>query len=354
MFSRLMLEDSKSLATLYLNMVPNNEKLMEVFIKGLSQNIEGTVTASKTQTLEEAINIAQRLLNQVLRHGSVQGTNDHKRKFDDRRNTTNNLVLLGDSGVGESCIVLRFIHGRFDPTSKSAYGYIADLSLMEAYSESVQPEQMTSVSVHRSSIRFTINKKKVSLDVEIFREILQICPKIPRQEFEELILEQEILSFISDLGHTGDITYLTDVDVDYLHQLWRAFATVINKCLSGKETGMDKICLSRAQILWDAKNTNKMSYPRFTKIIIDYFMSKDQSISRRNKMFWHNYNTTKFYNATECNIGVLLHNTSSRVMDPTIVLGSHAEGSPFEPSLCDSTLVSESLLYVGIRVHKAE
>ncbi|GJR55303.1 hypothetical protein Tco_1405824 [Tanacetum coccineum] len=30
-----------------------------------------------------------------------------------------------------------------------------------------------------------------------------------------------------------------------------------------------------------------MSYPRFTKIIIDYFMSKDKSISRRNKMFWH-------------------------------------------------------------------
>ncbi|GKB90774.1 hypothetical protein Tco_0963046, partial [Tanacetum coccineum] len=30
-----------------------------------------------------------------------------------------------------------------------------------------------------------------------------------------------------------------------------------------------------------------MSYPRFTKIIIDYFMIKDQSISRRNKMFWH-------------------------------------------------------------------
>nr|GEY73977.1 hypothetical protein [Tanacetum cinerariifolium] len=29
----------------------------------------------------------------------------------------------------------------------------------------------------------------------------------------------------------------------------RAFATVINKCLSGKETGMDKIHLSRAQIL---------------------------------------------------------------------------------------------------------
>ncbi|GJZ97721.1 reverse transcriptase domain-containing protein [Tanacetum coccineum] len=80
----------QELATLCPNMVPNNEKLMEVFIGGLPQSIEGTVTASKPQTLEEAINIAQRLLNQVLKHGSVQGTNDHKRKFDDRRNTTNN------------------------------------------------------------------------------------------------------------------------------------------------------------------------------------------------------------------------------------------------------------------------
>ncbi|GJX19736.1 reverse transcriptase domain-containing protein [Tanacetum coccineum] len=80
----------QELATLCLNMVPNNEKLMEVFIVGLPQSIVGTVTASKPQTLEEAINIAQRLLNHVLKHGSVQGTNYHKRKFDDRRNTTNN------------------------------------------------------------------------------------------------------------------------------------------------------------------------------------------------------------------------------------------------------------------------
>ncbi|GJR12427.1 hypothetical protein Tco_0795079 [Tanacetum coccineum] len=101
--------------------------------------------------------------------------------------------------------------------------------------------QVATVSVHRSSIRFTINKKKVSLDVDIFRDILQFCLKIPRQVFEDLLPKHNILSFIRDLGHTGDITYLTDVNVDYLHQPWRAFATVINKCLSGKETRMDKI-----------------------------------------------------------------------------------------------------------------
>ncbi|GJY79221.1 putative reverse transcriptase domain-containing protein [Tanacetum coccineum] len=80
----------QELAILCPNMVPNYEKLMEVFIGGLPRSIEGNVTALKPQTLEEAITITQRLMNQVIKHNSVQGTNDHKRKFDDRRTFTNN------------------------------------------------------------------------------------------------------------------------------------------------------------------------------------------------------------------------------------------------------------------------
>nr|GFD01849.1 reverse transcriptase domain-containing protein [Tanacetum cinerariifolium] len=54
----------QELATLCPAMVPNSEKLMEIFIEGLPRNIEGNVTASKPQTLEEAINITQRLMDQ--------------------------------------------------------------------------------------------------------------------------------------------------------------------------------------------------------------------------------------------------------------------------------------------------
>ncbi|GKE55893.1 hypothetical protein Tco_1495078 [Tanacetum coccineum] len=131
-------------------------------------------------------------------------------------------------------------------------------------------EFWATVSVHRSSIRFTINKKKDSLDVDIFRDIFQ------------------------DLGYIRDITCLTDVNVDYLHQPWRAFSTVINKCLSGNETRIDKIRLSHA------KKTNMMSYPRSTKIIIDYFLSKNQSISRRNKMFWHTARDDTMFTSMRC------------------------------------------------------
>ncbi|GKE43822.1 hypothetical protein Tco_1471106 [Tanacetum coccineum] len=48
----------QELATLCPNMVPNIEKLMEVFISGLPRSIEGNITSSKPQTLEEAINIS--------------------------------------------------------------------------------------------------------------------------------------------------------------------------------------------------------------------------------------------------------------------------------------------------------
>nr|GEX72690.1 reverse transcriptase domain-containing protein [Tanacetum cinerariifolium] len=86
----------QELAVLCPNMIPNNEKLMEVFIGGLPRSIEGNVTASKPQTLEEAINIAQRLMDQVTKHNLIQGTNDHKRKFEDKRNISSNNNYLNN------------------------------------------------------------------------------------------------------------------------------------------------------------------------------------------------------------------------------------------------------------------
>ncbi|GJZ60298.1 hypothetical protein Tco_0616114 [Tanacetum coccineum] len=68
----------QELAILCPNMVPNAEKLLEVFISGLPRSIEGNVTASKPRTLEEAINIAQRLMDQIIKHDSVQEANDRK------------------------------------------------------------------------------------------------------------------------------------------------------------------------------------------------------------------------------------------------------------------------------------
>ncbi|GKG25385.1 hypothetical protein Tco_0396013 [Tanacetum coccineum] len=74
-YVRIFLQE---LATLCHTMVPDSEKMMEVFIGGLPRSIEGNVTTSKPQTLEEAINIPQRLIDQVTNHTLVQVSSDHK------------------------------------------------------------------------------------------------------------------------------------------------------------------------------------------------------------------------------------------------------------------------------------
>ncbi|GKB29805.1 hypothetical protein Tco_0869206 [Tanacetum coccineum] len=160
-----------------------------------------------------------------------------------------------------------------------------------------------------------------TLNLDNFRDMLQICPRLPGQKFKDPPFEEEILSFIRDLGHTGEIKVLTDVNVNHMHQPWRSFAAIINRRLSGKTNGLDRLRLSRAQIIWgmyhkknvdyvyllwedlvyqvenkNSKKNNDMCYPRFTKVIINYFMTKDQLISRRNKMFWHTVRDDPMFN----------------------------------------------------------
>ncbi|GKB28969.1 hypothetical protein Tco_0868370 [Tanacetum coccineum] len=90
--------------------------------------------------------------------------------------------------------------------------------------------------------------------------MLKICPKLPGQIFEEPPLEEEILSFIRDIGHTGEIKYLPDVNVNHMHQPFRSFAAIINKCLSGKTTALESLCLLRAQILWGMYHNKTVDY----------------------------------------------------------------------------------------------
>nr|GFB61521.1 hypothetical protein [Tanacetum cinerariifolium] len=62
-------------------------------LTGLPRCIEGNVTTSKPQTLEEAINIAQRLMDQVTKYTPVQVLSDHKQKFDKLSTTITTLII---------------------------------------------------------------------------------------------------------------------------------------------------------------------------------------------------------------------------------------------------------------------
>nr|GEV72533.1 hypothetical protein [Tanacetum cinerariifolium] len=144
-------------------------------------------------------------------------------------------------------------------------------------------ELRATTTVHHHSIHFKMNNKKRIVNLEYFREMLQICPRIPNQPFDELPFEEEILAFLKELGHNEEIKMITDVNINKLHQPWRSFVVVINKCLSGKSTGYDMYQVEHK----DTKKSNEIYYPRFTKVTVNFFMTKDQSILRRNKINWN-------------------------------------------------------------------
>ncbi|GKA47209.1 hypothetical protein Tco_0740092 [Tanacetum coccineum] len=84
----------------------------------------------------------------------------------------------------------------------------------------------------------------------ITADVPEICLRVPSRDFDSLPSEEDTVSFLRELGHTREINSLNDVVVDQMHQPWRTFAALINRGLSGKTSGLDKLRLSRAQILW--------------------------------------------------------------------------------------------------------
>nr|GEW15375.1 hypothetical protein [Tanacetum cinerariifolium] len=103
---------------------------------------------------------------------------------------------------------------------------------------------------------------------------------------------------------------LSTIRTGQMHQAWRTFDAVINKCIFGKTTGLDRLKESRAQImgamynqmnvdyvalLWEdfmyqANNieiNNTYALPKIHQSRHHHFISKDNTISMRNKINLH-------------------------------------------------------------------
>ncbi|GKA55535.1 hypothetical protein Tco_0754607 [Tanacetum coccineum] len=84
-----------------------------------------------------------------------------------------------------------------------------------------------SVYKHDNFYKFKLDKKKrFKLTLEVFRDIFQICPIVLGRDFDALPSEEDTMYFLRELGYTGEINSLNDT------------------------SGLDKLRLSRAQILW--------------------------------------------------------------------------------------------------------
>ncbi|GJX95727.1 hypothetical protein Tco_0351525 [Tanacetum coccineum] len=162
-----------------------------------------------------------------------------------------------------------------------------------------------SVYKHDTFYRFKMDKRKrFKLTLEIFRDIFKICPRVQGQDFDALPTDEEIVSFLRDLGHTREIHSLNDVVVDQINQpaqiLWGMY----------HQKNVDYV-----ELLWEDfiyqidnkayKRQEKMYYPQFSKVIIHYFLTQDKTLSQRNKIGMHTFrddyliNTLRFVFAKE-------------------------------------------------------
>nr|GEU88074.1 hypothetical protein [Tanacetum cinerariifolium] len=80
------------------------------------------------------------------------------------------------------------------------FAFLTIVDVLEVYMHQL----WDSIQKHDTSYRFIMGKKKkIYLNLETFRDILQICPRVPSQHFYELPTDEDIVSFFKELDHIG-------------------------------------------------------------------------------------------------------------------------------------------------------
>nr|GFB29714.1 hypothetical protein [Tanacetum cinerariifolium] len=122
-----------------------------------------------------------------------------------------NFRLLSDISSKESTLQLVYDVLRLTPFFKD---FLVTVDVLEIYMQ----EFWATAIVHHRSIRFKMDNKKHIVNLESFKEMLHICPRLPGQTFNEPPFKEEIMAFLQSLGYTGEIRRLTDVNINKLHQ----------------------------------------------------------------------------------------------------------------------------------------
>nr|GEY40150.1 retrovirus-related Pol polyprotein from transposon TNT 1-94 [Tanacetum cinerariifolium] len=114
-----------------------------------------------------------------------------------------NFRLLSDIKSKESTLQLVYDVLRRCPFFNT---FLVTVDVSKIYMQ----EFWATTTVYYHSIRFKMDNKKHIIDLESFRNILRICPRVHGQTFAEPPFEEEILAFIRFLGHSIAIRTFTD------------------------------------------------------------------------------------------------------------------------------------------------
>ncbi|GKA26265.1 hypothetical protein Tco_0712374 [Tanacetum coccineum] len=126
---------------------------------------------------------------------------------------------------------------------------------------------------------FKLDKKKYRVDTEVFHEILQICPRILNQDFIALPSEEDLVTFIQELGYSGRCNMLSTIHTDQMHQPWRTFAAIINRI--NLHTIRDDSLLGNLKFV-----SKTQDYQQYGALIPDDMINQDIKDSQAYKTYY--------------------------------------------------------------------
>ncbi|GJW34570.1 hypothetical protein Tco_0054602 [Tanacetum coccineum] len=109
---------------------------------------------------------------------------------------------------------------------------------------------MTSITAQQTKLDLELVPKENRLDIGKCNGRIPRGLK-PKEETFQVVLDALALTPCYP-------AFLITADVLEMHQPWRTFATIINRSLSGKKSGLDKLRLSQAQILWGIREASQI------------------------------------------------------------------------------------------------
>ncbi|GKE66566.1 putative reverse transcriptase domain-containing protein, partial [Tanacetum coccineum] len=228
-------------------MVPDYEKMMEVFIRGLPPSIEGNVTASKPQTLEEAINIAQRLMDQnrrqeTFRSYAVTPTENNGYIRNRPLSTGSNLLLVtvtchacGEKGhYANQCRKI---------TSNNAQGRAYMLRDRNAYQDPNVVTGMFLLNQHLARVLFDSGADKSFVSISLASKLN--IPPITIDTFYNIEMADRNLVSTNTVIQGATLTLLNQpFEIDLMPIKLGSFDVVI---------GMDWLSKYRARNIYDEK-----------------------------------------------------------------------------------------------------
>ncbi|GJZ35476.1 hypothetical protein Tco_0581293, partial [Tanacetum coccineum] len=110
------------------------------------------------------------------------------------------------------------------------------------------------------SFKCQLDEQWFNLNQYTLRDALQITPVDNNRAFSSPPTHDTLVEFVNKLGYPKEVRHLSNVTTNDMFQPWRALATIINLCLTGKTSGFERPRAPVLQILWGIVNRAHIDY----------------------------------------------------------------------------------------------